>query len=255
MSGLNQLLKFYLRFLLVIVIYFRINLYRGVYHRVNMKNNYRLGHRDKRFFLNYKICLNCIFNAFFLIKDFFPRFLLFLTGICGIIFFVFADFFMSAKSISFGINQLTGLIISAVILICGILEPKSRYGQKLYLVLLILYFFGLLFTGFKPDYYSQVNTNLLFSLSKPPISDLIINVLGFVPFSYVFFSFISSSANFKSHLWPFFLIFSSGILISVSIETVQYFIPGRTSSLIDLLANSFGTLLGLLFFYIFDRLS
>ena len=72
-------------------------------------------------------------------------------------------------------------------------------------------------------------------------SDVALNVAGFIPFGYVFAT------------WFFLIRFTSrprltalllGMLVSFVIESVQYFLPTRDSSMTDLLTNTIGTALG-----------
>jgi VanZ family protein len=44
------------------------------------------------------------------------------------------------------------------------------------------------------------------------------------------------------------IVLGSGTAISLFIELAQYYIPGRTSSLIDLTTNAVGTMIGILYF-------
>ena len=64
------------------------------------------------------------------------------------------------------------------------------------------------------------------------------NVAMFVPIG-VFFILL-----FGRRLW--FLSVISGVLLTLAIEFAQQFIPGRVSDVRDLLANSIGTVLGVL---------
>lgn len=72
-------------------------------------------------------------------------------------------------------------------------------------------------------------------------SDVALNVAGFIPFGYFFAT------------WFFLIRFTSrprltalllGMLVSFVIESVQYFLPTRDSSMTDLLTNTIGTALG-----------
>jgi VanZ family protein len=49
---------------------------------------------------------------------------------------------------------------------------------------------------------------------------------------------------------PICLVLSAGIGASLCIEIVQYYIPGRTSSMMDLIANAAGTMIGITFFIV-----
>jgi hypothetical protein len=72
-------------------------------------------------------------------------------------------------------------------------------------------------------------------------SDVAVNITGFVPFGYFFaawFSLIRSTS--RPRMAALFL----GIAVSFLIESVQYFLPTRDSSMTDLLTNSIGAAIG-----------
>lgn len=74
-------------------------------------------------------------------------------------------------------------------------------------------------------------------------ADMIINLAGFVPFGIVAFLFFRQS---RRHFSSFLLGLTSGIAMSLFIEVLQVFLPGRTSQMTDLLLNSLGTLIGVI---------
>jgi len=71
--------------------------------------------------------------------------------------------------------------------------------------------------------------------------DLLVNVIGFVPASLVFFHLARLFSDKKAYV----LMSTVGLafLLSLSIETVQIFLPGRTSSSLDLICNTLASLL------------
>jgi len=87
-----------------------------------------------------------------------------------------------------------------------------------------------------------------FSLNK----DLIINVLGFLPFGYLLMSYLLD----KNHLKKISAIAVTvlvGAGISLSLEMIQYVIPGRISSLSDWILNCVGTFLGVCLYLLSAR--
>lgn len=72
-------------------------------------------------------------------------------------------------------------------------------------------------------------------------SDVAINIAGFIPFGY-FFATWFSLVGFTSR--PRLTALLLGIVISFAIESCQYFLPTRDSSMTDLLNNSLGTAIG-----------
>jgi hypothetical protein len=75
------------------------------------------------------------------------------------------------------------------------------------------------------------------------VKDGVVNILGFVPFG-----FFLSLWMIKTRGWPrgtnIMIAVGLGGLVSLSIELVQVFIPVRDSSLMDLVCNTFGTVIG-----------
>lgn len=82
-----------------------------------------------------------------------------------------------------------------------------------------------------------------FSLSKNLIVDIIANFLGFIPLATVLYVRLSlSSSPAGNH--PALLAVLCCFLLSLAIELAQGWLPGRTSSLLDLLLNSLGAGVG-----------
>jgi hypothetical protein len=77
----------------------------------------------------------------------------------------------------------------------------------------------------------------------PLTKDLIVNVLGFVPFGFLLSLWkeqTSRSGRWRSYLFAIL----AGALISLGIEVAQAFIPARDSSMMDFLCNTGGTVVG-----------
>jgi glycopeptide antibiotics resistance protein len=72
-------------------------------------------------------------------------------------------------------------------------------------------------------------------------SDVVVNVAGFIPFGFFFALWFSLAPGVaRPRLMALFL----GFTISLAIETLQYFLPTRDSSMTDLLTNTMGTAIG-----------
>ena len=72
--------------------------------------------------------------------------------------------------------------------------------------------------------------------------EVILNVLLFMPFSFFLHAMV---ANQSIKAWkPFFIVIVAGGLITLLIETVQFFADSRHSSLVDVAANMIGVFLG-----------
>ncbi len=72
-------------------------------------------------------------------------------------------------------------------------------------------------------------------------SDAFVNIAAFVPFGFFFAAWFSISRR-TSHARVTAVVF--GFTISLIIESLQYFLPTRDSSMTDLLTNTIGTVLG-----------
>ncbi|MGA1871752.1 MAG: VanZ family protein [bacterium] len=93
-----------------------------------------------------------------------------------------------------------------------------------------------------PFHYLTVNGNF--------IEDSILNLFGFVPLG--FFLMIAFMRFSNSHkTYGLFLVVSFGFLLSLFIECSQSMIPSRSSSLLDLILNTIGTLIGVLMYRLF----
>jgi hypothetical protein len=75
--------------------------------------------------------------------------------------------------------------------------------------------------------------------------DLSINIFGFVPFGFVFLAYLTWHWHLKH---PAIATALAGATISLTIEILQEYIPGRDSGLLDVITNTFGTFLGVLLF-------
>ena len=93
-------------------------------------------------------------------------------------------------------------------------------------------------------------------LDGSSLRDMRINILGFIPLGWLFFRvFNSYNQRLRIQLWrPMLLTVFGGTVISLMIEILQAFLPTRTSSLTDLIFNTFGTALGLIFASIFIKI-
>ena len=74
-------------------------------------------------------------------------------------------------------------------------------------------------------------------------ADVIANILGFMPFGFVLCGFFALSRPRPQAILISTLV---GGLLSFSVESLQYYIPQRDSSLTDVISNTTGTLLGAL---------
>ena len=100
-----------------------------------------------------------------------------------------------------------------------------------------------------PSHFSVPNKPLLdspideFDWSPSWRNDVIENVLGFMPFGFVLCGFFALSLPRGQAILVSTLV---GGLLSLTVETLQYYIPRRDSSFTDVISNTTGALLGAL---------
>jgi hypothetical protein len=100
-----------------------------------------------------------------------------------------------------------------------------------------------------PAIFQPVHRDLLIppwkdlSYHHPDYPDIAVNILGFAPFGFCFFLYRRSL---RPGQWVAnaLLAVLAGAAVSLTIEIVQAWLPNRVSSIMDLLTNTTGTLLG-----------
>jgi hypothetical protein len=81
------------------------------------------------------------------------------------------------------------------------------------------------------------------------VQDIIINVIGFIPFGF-FFSALLVKITGQRRLLTCFAVIILGLGLSLAIELIQAYLPTRDSSLTDVVMNSIGTILGVVIYQI-----
>jgi len=90
---------------------------------------------------------------------------------------------------------------------------------------------------------SVLESNIQYDRSQ--LKDVCVNVMGFIPLGFLFATWLQYGVGVpRSRVIILSVI--AGVLTSLSIELLQACLPSRDSSLIDLIANSFGTGMGAL---------
>ena len=109
------------------------------------------------------------------------------------------------------------------------------------------------FSFFIPSSYRPIKRTVLIppwketSFNRSFLKDVIVNILGFIPFGFVFYAWRRDSATGKDFSIVLFVVLL-GAGISLAIELLQVFLPTRDSSLTDLISNILGTYVGILLF-------
>ena len=77
------------------------------------------------------------------------------------------------------------------------------------------------------------------------LSDMLVNVLGFIPFGFIFCSYFSNVRRFQRAQGLAILL---GFLLSLTIETLQGYLPTRGSGMTDVITNTLGAAIGTVLF-------
>jgi VanZ family protein len=111
-------------------------------------------------------------------------------------------------------------------------------------------------TGLNPDKFNLhipekipvkdtiLNLHLIRDLSKNINTiDILLNILAFIPLGFLLHRLLKLKLEFS--LYPVFIVLIVGISISLGCEILQHFLPSRSSSIIDVLTNTLGLILGI----------
>lgn len=183
----------------------------------------------------------------------FSLFLLFI-GISGMIFAVTFDFFKASVP-NFGINQLAGFAVSAIIALAGLRKIALLRARIWDGLLFLVYLAGILFMGLRSKNHEFNGSSGMLQDLSFSFSDVAINILGFIPLGYLMMSFFLSSDRIQKKIPVVCLTISTCIGISLLIELSQYYLPSRSSSLSDLLFNGLGAFGGIIYYLLEKRLS
>ena len=82
----------------------------------------------------------------------------------------------------------------------------------------------------------------LLDIGKWDISDILLNILFFVPLGLLLIPLLEIYT--KRYSLSFWLTVMSGLLLSIIIESLQILIPDRNTSVMDVLSNTAGTIAG-----------
>jgi VanZ family protein len=102
-----------------------------------------------------------------------------------------------------------------------------------------------------PDHYLILRPEFLeapWKEFKPTwgyLGDLLINIAGFIPFGFAFCAYFFSVRRLRRAAWLTILL---GFMVSLTIETLQAYLPNRSSGMTDLITNTLGTAIGVMAF-------
>jgi hypothetical protein len=87
-----------------------------------------------------------------------------------------------------------------------------------------------------------------FFFSRSNLNDIAINILGFMPFGFFVSAWLRLAKNISAAR-AYGITLSVGFCLSFAIEVTQVYLPTRDSSLMDVISNTIGTALGILFLH------
>ena len=177
---------------------------------------------------------------------------LFFIGISGMIFALTFDFFKASVP-NFGINQLAGFAVSSIIALAGLRKLEFLKARIWDGLLLLVYLSGILFMGLSSLNHGLHRSSGMLQSMSFSFSDVAINILGFIPLGYLMISYFLSRNRIQKKIPVSCLAIAACIGISLLIELFQYYIPGRTSSLVDLLFNGLGAFGGVIYYLLEKR--
>jgi VanZ family protein len=118
--------------------------------------------------------------------------------------------------------------------------------KRIFIILYLLFIvYGSLFpfTGWRPSQHDIWSVWMKEWSGKVSHSDLLTNILVYIPFGFLLALNVASKLGFVSRV---LLSAVLGTMLSVSMEYLQMFLPGRTSSLNDVLLNALSSCCGAL---------
>ena len=190
--------------------------------------------------------------------DFGPGIFLIGVGVAGMATSAFADLIGIGRP-PFGLEQLSGLVIGAFVIMAGLVRTLSVDTRKLARVLGWIYVAGVFYVGLRPNPLIPNQYKILLRVSGFNWYDITINTLGFILLGYLFmlsFGIRRIDRRDGTLVRRAITVAITGGLISLFLEVSQYYlILGRDSNLMDLIANTLGILLGIGLYLVDDFIS
>jgi len=176
------------------------------------------------------------------------RILLILVGTLGVVVTTTYDLFQPGPA-KFGRMQFIGFVVSILLLMAGLRSVFHSKRRQLGTIMLCIYLLGMFYlvlTPYSLFHFPDPDKRFLEITAFLP-GDFSVNILGFFPLGYLLLSlFLPDGGKCFSRC---LVVVFSGLILSLFIEVAQYYIPGRTSSMNDLLANGIGCVVGTFYYY------
>lgn len=174
------------------------------------------------------------------------RILLISSGAFGVLFTTAYDLFSPGPA-EFGRKQFMGFIVSVFLLLKGLRNTFHSRKRQLDTIMLCIYLLGMFYLVLMPHSHFHDPDKRFLEITVFLPRDFGINILGFFPLGYLLLSL--SSPDKGTRLNRYLAVILSGLALSLLIEVVQYFVPGRTSAINDLFANGLGGVLGVVYYH------
>ena len=147
-----------------------------------------------------------------------------------------------------GIVPVAGIVISLLLVLSNLwhLVPE-RLKRPYTWAILLVYTVGILVMGLRPkgSYdFAPIGVLPVLEVYVSSAYDVTMNVVGFIPLGFLTFLACSMSGRFRGDVLRFLAATATCVLISLFIELAQHVIVSRSSSLVDLLTNTSGGLIG-----------
>lgn len=176
-------------------------------------------------------------------------FLLIGLGPTGMIFSAFADSIGLGRP-GIGLTQLSGFVIGGLVSAGGLLKAYPKSTKTLAFFLTMICMSGILYMGLRPD--APKYRKVFLNFEHFGWRDFAINTVGFLPLGYLLMLTFESGQKERPKASLFkraIIVAGAGVSISLFLEVMQYHItPGRVSSLFDWVANTLGTLVGIVLY-------
>lgn len=180
--------------------------------------------------------------------------LLLIAGIGGMLFTAGFDFFKKGVS-HFGLFQFAGFVISAIVSIAGLRTIGVLRSKARDCLLLLVYLAGTLVMGLRPMHGGLAASRGMLQDLGFSFRDVAINIIGFVPLGYLMMSWMPPADRFHRKSSALFLCLAACTGLSLLIESLQFYIPGRSSSALDVFFNGLGAFGGSLYWLFEKKLS
>lgn len=153
---------------------------------------------------------------------------------------------------------LVGLVVSSILALSNLWMSNSpRARVRYFAVLLAVYFLGIMVMGLRERGHwlpARYTTRELLSTDVASWYDLTVNIIGFIPLGFLATVVAEERSWFRTRVgritWPALAC----ALVSLGIELTQFFLRGRSSSLVDVVTNAGGALLGVVYGLVFVSL-